>query len=194
MQRVCTQCGVFGKYYAKGLCGACYAKEQRKLHPEKFAQRDRDRIEYKRELDRKRYARRWDSGYFKLMYDKHIEQRRLDDKERWKDPDRRAWMKQWIKDHPEQVRATGRRKYRKHKQKHIAKVMGRRAYKGKATPKWLSEIQRFEMYLMYKNRPQGFHVDHIIPLQGKEVTGLHVPWNLQYLPAADNIRKGNKVA
>lgn len=44
----------------------------------------------------------------------------------------------------------------------------------------------------YSNRPDGYHVDHIIPLNGELVSGLHVLQNLQYLPAVDNIRKGNK--
>lgn len=58
-----------------------------------------------------------------------------------------------------------------------------------ATPIWadLKEIKRF-----FKNTPKGYHVDHIIPLQGKNVCGLNVLWNLQYLSAKDNTKKGNK--
>ena len=65
----------------------------------------------------------------------------------------------------------------------------RRAAKLHQTPQWanLKAIEEF-----YKNCPKGYHVDHIVPLQGKNVSGLHVLENLQYLPASENIRKGNR--
>lgn len=73
------------------------------------------------------------------------------------------------------------------------------AAKLKRTPKWLSKEQHQmlkEIYQMAVDLEQVFpwkqHVDHIIPLQGKTISGLHVPWNLQIISAKDNMIKGNR--
>jgi hypothetical protein len=69
-------------------------------------------------------------------------------------------------------------------------VAKRRAFKLKATPKF-ANLQKIKE--IYMNCPKGYHVDHIVPLQGKNVCGLHVEWNLQYLTPYDNKSKSNKL-
>lgn len=64
----------------------------------------------------------------------------------------------------------------------------RRAAKLQRTTAW-SELESIKEF--YKNCPSGYHVDHIIPLQGKNVSGLHVLSNLQYLLASENFKKSN---
>jgi len=60
----------------------------------------------------------------------------------------------------------------------------------KAMPPW---VNTKELITIYENCPPGYEVDHIYPIKGKNFNGLHVPWNLQYLPMKENRRKGNKL-
>jgi hypothetical protein len=67
----------------------------------------------------------------------------------------------------------------------------RRCMQKNAIPKWANLKKIKEIYI---NCPVGYHVDHIIPINSKLVCGLHVEWNLQYLPAKENLAKSNKLS
>jgi 5-methylcytosine-specific restriction endonuclease McrA len=76
----------------------------------------------------------------------------------------------------------------------------RRSREKQATPAWLTDDQVLEMERLYEmarflTNITGIkrEVDHIIPIQGKNVCGLHVPWNLQVLTAEENRKKHNKL-
>lgn len=81
----------------------------------------------------------------------------------------------------------------------LADCAKRRAAKLQRTPKWLTPFDKLKIECLYqlaamRNREsdQKWHVDHIIPLQGANVCGLHVPGNLRVIPAIDNMRKSNQ--
>lgn len=120
----------------------------------------------------------------------------------------------WITKNPEKRKKIARNWYEKNKDtvnknahnwkklnpdKANAITAKRRSAKLKRTPNWLTEDQKAEMrdfytiakmFQMYTG--ETYHVDHIVPLQGKKVSGLNVPWNLQILPEILNKVKGNK--
>jgi len=88
--------------------------------------------------------------------------------------------------------------YRLNKHKFLAANSKRRKVIVRATPDWLSSSHKQKIENFYwlaqdlrATSGETYHVDHIVPLQGKNVCGLHVPWNLQVLPADLNLQKGN---
>lgn len=89
----------------------------------------------------------------------------------------------------------GKAVHSKSMERHVAKrlrlvrVNKRRAAKLQRTPSWADLCRISTIYL---NCPAGYTIDHVIPLCGKLVSGLHVPENLQYLTGSENSSKSNK--
>ena len=95
----------------------------------------------------------------------------------------------YYKVNKEKISIVKNQHYIKNKSVYIAAAAKRRATKLQATPKW-ADLEAIKE--IYKNCPEGFHVDHVIPLQGELVCGLHVHKNLKPIPAAENLAKSNK--
>lgn len=95
-------------------------------------------------------------------------------------------------------RKRNRRHFKNNKDYYNAKNAKRRAAKLERTPSWLIEsdwnrINGRYALAQHMQHLTGdiYHVDHIIPLQGDEVSGLHVPDNLRVVLASENLSKGN---
>lgn len=144
------------------------------------------RLQYQREWRKRK--KETDPEYWKRNYEKH-----------------KSLYVQWSKDHSHLQREKYSHYYdgsdaiKESRKKSLSKQLsnGSKAAQNSArrarqnNP--LSKMHTKEIREIYKNCPPGFHVDHIHPLNGEGICGLHVPWNLQYLPARENIVKSNKL-
>jgi hypothetical protein len=103
--------------------------------------------------------------------------------------DRKAYQKEYSTKNRKKCNEACRDHYAKNKEVYSAYSAKRRAAKLNATPSW-ADMEGIKDF--YFKRPEGYHVDHIVPLQHDKVCGLHVLNNLQYLTAEENLKKGNR--
>lgn len=159
-----------------------------------------------KDCERKQNKEHYSRNRQKILDQK--KQRRIDDPDKFlrKDrtyrelyPERVAGStKKWREANPDKVKAAAKRYYEENKYKYNQYDSSRRKAFVRATPSWLTPDQRALIENLYKFRAnvsgvvgREYHVDHIVPLQSEIVCGLHVPWNLQVIPAKDNLSKSN---
>jgi hypothetical protein len=121
-------------------------------------------------------------------------------KERYAKSDRgremgREKTARWFAKDPDAARAAARRRYAEDPDTHIQRVVRRAKRLRAATPAWVDQDAIATIYSQARRMTAEagipHEVDHIVPLRGRNVCGLHVPWNLRVIPSVDNRRKSN---
>lgn len=218
----CDKHGVYLRYTCDNQCVECckeklrkrYAEntEREKLRSSQYSKkpeqkmRNAERTREKRKVEPDRFATYDKTKYQKIMSDPlRKEKERLRNKERAvrryrSDPEKyRLKVAEERKDPAVRDRERQRSKQYKAEHPEVQSRLNRkhsplrRAAKLKRTPPWLTDDHFKEMEKIYGvAKVLGAHVDHIVPLRGKLVSGLHVPWNLQLLTPTENLVKRNK--
>jgi len=111
----------------------------------------------------------------------------------------RARLSKYYYENHEKEKKYRRNHYNSNKAKYLANFYKREDRIKIATPNWLTKEMFLQIEEIYKKRIEisnmtgiQYHVDHIVPIQGENVCGLHVPWNLQIITAEENLKKSNK--
>ena len=99
---------------------------------------------------------------------------------------RRLISRRYYRNNKDKVKAANDKWAKNNPGKILAKTRRYQLAKRNRIPKW-ADLNKIEQ--VYINRPRGKYVDHIIPLQGRLASGLHVHYNLQYLTPTQNSRK-----
>lgn len=98
---------------------------------------------------------------------------------------------EWTADHEDELAERNSELERAHQGKNATYAAKHRAKLLNAIPTWadLAAVER----LYTEAAASGMHVDHVYPLQGQTVCGLHVANNLRLLTPLENLKKGNRV-
>src|SRR5579863_9537573 len=184
-----------------GQCIPCI-KVYDKEHHKKYYELNKNEI-LKKQKERKLLRRDELVEYLREYYKAHKEEARLwgikyreENKEEIKIKKHNYYeahkdeLLEYYKNHREEFDAKDR-KYRKaHPEVYLTNNIKNQTNRSLRIVAWTDwdKIKK-----IYKKCPKNKEVDHIVPLQGDLVSGLHVSWNLQYLTSKQNRTKRNKV-
>jgi hypothetical protein len=198
------------KHY--GTCRKCRVKAQNDRRLANIDESRKKTREYLREWRAKNPEKQ--AANCKRYDEKNRDKRSAYAKQYRKDnPEKvKALLQSWVKANPEKMKGYMQKAskawhernpdyqsnfYKANKERYVAARARRRAAQESATPTWLTAIDKAMIQEMYDVSEARYiqtgikhHVDHIVPINGKGVAGMHVPWNLQVITAHENLSKG----
>jgi len=136
--------------------------------------------------------------YYRIWYRNNKDKAAIASKE-WRERIGREYFRTKRAENSENINARNRLNYKADPGKNQAKTRAYQAKKSQALPLWVGDVELDKIKEFYRiaavlSKVTGmrYHVDHYYPLNGTTVSGLHVPENLQIIPAATNLSKRNK--
>jgi hypothetical protein len=198
------------KHY--GTCRKCRVKAQ---NDRRLANLDESRKRTREYLREWRAKNPEEAAAINKKYDEQNRDKRSEYAKQYRkaNPEKvKADHAKWVEENSEKVKAYAKKAtkawldrnpdyqknfYQANKQIYMAASARRRAAQDSATPAWLTAIDKAMIQEMYDVSEARYiqtgikhHVDHIVPINGKNVAGMHVPWNLQVITAHENLSKG----
>lgn len=171
----------FDKRYRSGIKRRYYERNQERLKEEK---RVKYHANHEHELELKRKWREANPEKTVAQQKRYFEKNKNS---------RIATLMEWRKNNPERIQQVKENWYNNNQALRNSYSAKWRRECRRATPDWANFEKITEIYDESTQRTKqsgiSHHVDHIVPVQGKHVTGLHIHQNMRIIPATDNVKK-----